>query len=192
LNKEFFRMKNRFLVLFLVSITFSQAQESTTVDQKASFKDFTYSQFDLAIPLRGNPDRGEIALDGSKNDSWFLFDGVSAKIGYGVHYNSWIGISLNTGIEWKAYTKFVAVPVFGTLRISPKISDETRITLLTGYGKGFALGRGNLQGNYKKIALGIESDEGYCLFLELSEYGIKLNNIDNVGSISFGLAFFLF
>jgi hypothetical protein len=179
-------MKFKLFVLFFVMFHFGFSQKEQSENK------ITYTQFEVTVPFRGNPNRGEITLNGSQNDSWFLIDGVSAKFGYGIHYNQWIGVSLNTGIDWKAYSKFVAVPVFGTLRISPKISDQTRITLLTGYGKGFALGRGNLHGNYKKMALGIENDEGYCLFLEVSEYEIKLNTIDNISSISVGLAFFLF
>ena len=64
-------------------------------------KESTYIQFDIAIPIKGNPDRGETDANGNKNSSWFLPDGLSSKLGYGLHYNKWIALGINFGIDWK-------------------------------------------------------------------------------------------
>jgi hypothetical protein len=61
-------------------------------------KKFTYIQFDVAIPIKGNPELEETVANGSKNSSWFLPDGLNTKIGYGVHYNKWIALGINSGM----------------------------------------------------------------------------------------------
>lgn len=83
-------------------------------------------------------------------------NGLGSKIGYGVHYRKWLTLGIHSGLDWKWDDKLVAVPVYLNLGLSPKVGPETRIMLQAGYGKGFALGRGNLNGEYKKIKLGIE------------------------------------
>lgn len=172
-------MKNIFFtltVLFFTLISFAQEKKRT------------YVQFDIAIPLEGNPNRGNENEYSGNKESWFLPDGFSAKLGYGFHHNNWIYLGLHTGIDWKGSEKLVAVPVFANLKLSPKIGDETRLYLQTGYGKSFALGRGNLSGDYKKISLGIEDSDGLSLFIELAQYGFTLNNIEKISILSIGIS----
>lgn len=131
---------------------------------------------------------GEQYTDGSKNEYWFLPDGIGTKFGYGVHYKKWLGVSLNSGIDWYASYKLVTVPAYMNFRLSPKIGDDTRITAQYGIGKSFALGRGNLQGTYQKFSLGLENSDGHILFIEFNGHGYKTaNNLDNVLSFSLGL-----
>lgn len=86
----------------------------------------------------------------------------------------------------------MVAPVFANIRISPKISDATRITLQAGLGKAIALGRGNLIGDYKKISLGIQTDDDLVLFIEVNHYTIPVNRRGDSGNISIGLALISF
>ena len=150
-----------------------------------------FTQFDLSIPIKGNPNRNNEYVNGveNTNKNWFVPDGLNAKFGFGIQKNRWIGLSVHSGIDWKATEKLVAVPIYANFRISPAISSESRITLQMGYGKGFALGRENLSGAYKKISLGIETDDDIIIFIEFANYDIKVNEFDSVGSISLGIAY---
>ncbi|TDD78910.1 hypothetical protein E0F89_02125 [Flavobacterium caseinilyticum] len=155
-------------------------------------KKFTYIQFDIAFSIKGNPDRGETDLNGNTNNLWFLPDGLSSKIGYGIHHNKWIGLGIHSGVDWRWTDKLVVVPVFANLKLSPKIGDETRITLQMGLGKAIALGRGDLIGDYKKISLGLQTADDVILFLEVNHYAIPINNQKDTGSVSLGVSLVTF
>jgi hypothetical protein len=45
-------------------------------------------QFDITIALTGNPNRDEVDPYTTKNNLFFLPEGIGSKFGYGVHYNS--------------------------------------------------------------------------------------------------------
>lgn len=152
----------------------------------------TYIQFDVAFPLKGNPDRDEIDPYTNEKGYWFLPDGISSKIGYGLHYRKWVSLGIHSGLEWKWTDKLVVAPVFANFRLSPKIGEETRITLQLGLGKTIALGRGNLIGDYKKISLGLQTSDDVLLFLEVSGYGIPIHDLNEAGSISLGLSLLTF
>ena len=212
LLKNRFKMKNKILFLFFVlfQLSFSQTKKDTLIavpkHLAASNKSFSekkfyespesesadggnYMQFDVTIPLRGNKTYGEIDANGNRSDYWFLPDGIGAKFGYGIHYNKWFGIAATSGIDWLGSDKLVAVPLYANFRLSPKVGEETRITLQYGFGKSFAIGRGDLMGTYKKFSLGLENTDGNCLFVEINNHGYKLrNNRDEVYSISIGIA----
>ncbi|SHN55206.1 hypothetical protein SAMN05444395_101768 [Flavobacterium fryxellicola] len=152
----------------------------------------TYIQFDVAIPLKGNPDRGEIDPNGNTNKSWFLPDGLSSTIGYGLHYNQWIALGIHSGIDWKWHDKLVIVPVFINLKLSPKIGANTRLALQLGSGKAIALGRGALSGDYKKLSLGVQTPDDLIIFVELNQFKIPFGNLKENGSISLGLSLITF
>ncbi|WP_264535316.1 hypothetical protein [Flavobacterium sp. N1736] len=169
-------------IIVLLTKSFVQAQN----------KKFTYIQFDVAVSIAGNPERNESEdYPGQKNNAFFVPDGLGSKIGYGVQYKKSITLGIHSGIDWKWDEKFVAVPVYLNLGLSPKIGEESRIILQAGYGKGFALGRGNLSGEYKKIRLGIGSDD-FTLFAEIAQYEIPLHKEKNIGNISFGVSLISF
>ncbi len=155
-------------------------------------KKFTYTQFDVTVALTGNPNRDEVDPYTNKKQSFFIPDGIGSKFGYGVHYNKWIAIGLHSGLNWEWSSKLVVAPVFANFRLSPKISDETRITLQAGLGKAIALGRGNLIGDYKKISLGIQTDDDLVLFVEVNHYAIPVNRRGDSGNVSIGLALISF
>lgn len=175
-------MKHSLILFFFILSTsvFSQEEDKPTL-----FGDFT--QFEISVPLQGNKNYGEVFPDGSTNTSWFVPDGVNANFGYGVHFNKWIGVSANTGIGMKVSEKLFMAPVFSNIRIMPKIGSESRIGIDVGLGKTFAIGRGNLTGDFKRIKLNFESDDKQ-LFIEVVSYGIAFNDKGKMGSISIGIA----
>lgn len=183
--------------LFIVLLSyFGYSQNALWIENSneiPSNKNITYTQFDLAIPFKGNTNRGANYSDGSTDNNWFIPDGIGAKFGYGIHHNKWIGVSLNSGLDFYASYKLVTTPVFTNFRISPKVGNETRITAQYGIGKSFAIGRGNLQGKYQKASIGIENGDGICLFIEGNFHGYAIgNSIDNVYSINLGICLFNF
>lgn len=154
----------------------------------AQDKKFTYIQFDISASLTGNNERSESQYyPDQKNNDWFVPDGLGSKIGYGIHYKKWITLGIHSGIDWKWDDKLVAVPVYLNFGLSPKVGENTRITAQAGYGKGFALGRGNLNGDYRKLRLGIGSDD-FIIFIETAQYDIRLNNQKSINSINLGVS----
>jgi hypothetical protein len=57
-------------------------------------------------------------------------------------------IRIHGGLNWDWSNKLVVVPIYANFRLSPKIGEETRITLNLDLEK-IALGRGNLTGTIK-------------------------------------------
>ena len=155
-------------------------------------KKFTYTQFDITVSIKGNPDRDVEDQYTHKKGSWFLPDGLGAKFGYGIHYKKWIGLGIHSGINWEWTDKLAVVPVFANFRLSPLLGDDTRITLQLGLGKAIALGRGDLTGDYKKISLGIQTSDDIILFVELNNYSFPINNQRDSGNISLGLSLITF
>ncbi|MFD2940935.1 hypothetical protein [Flavobacterium notoginsengisoli] len=149
---------------------------------------FTYLQFDFAVSITGNPNRDNYYYEpeSTSTNAFFVPNGLGSQVGYGVHYKKWLTLGVHSGMDWKWDNKLVAVPVFLNLGFSPKVGPETRIMLQAGYGKGFALGRGNLNGEYKKLKLGIGSDD-FIIFAEISDYAFPLHDEKSIGAISFGI-----
>ncbi len=189
-------MKTKFILFFLFIFQFGFTQNEILVNNSSDIpieKKVTYTQFDIVIPFKGNKNRGESYPDGTTNTNWFLPDGIGAKFGYGIHYNKWVGISLNSSLDFYASYKLVTAPIYTNFRISPKIGKNTRITLQYGIGKSLAIGRGDLQGTYQKGSIGIENGDGICLFIEGNNHGFIIgNSIDKVYSINIGISLFNF
>jgi hypothetical protein len=78
------------LALFLFSVFSSFSQN----------KKFTYTQFDVTVSMKGNPDRDEENPYTYEKGTWFLPDGLGSKFGYGIHYKKWIGLGIHSGINW--------------------------------------------------------------------------------------------
>ena len=183
-------MKNKFLFLSLFVFNLLAAQVETTINDSDDIrenKSFTFTQFEVSMPIQGNKNRGEVYPNGSTNSSWFLPDGVNANFGYGFHFNNWIGISANTGIGTKLSEKLIVTPVFANFRLMPKIGNETRLGIDIGLGHAFAIGRGDLYGTFKRMKLNLEND-GIQFFIEALSYGFGIHKTQNVGSISIGVS----
>lgn len=188
-------MKNNlvFLLSFLfVANAFSQTVFTTTKSDTKTKPKHTYIQYDITLALTGNPDAGTINEYTKDKESWFIPNGLGTKFGYGMHHKKWIALGIHSGLNWDWSNKLVVTPVFANFRLSPKISDETRITLQLGLGKAIALGRGNLIGDYKKISLGIQNDDNILFFIELNHYALPINNQRNSGNVSLGLSLISF
>lgn len=187
-----------FFVFFSIT-TFSQTQKDTITDKKSHLESYKeqekskplsengqFIMFDISVPLRGNETYGEIDQNGNRSDYWFLPDGIGAKLGYGIHFSEWIGLSVNTGFDVVAQQKLFSVPVYASIVLTPSVSSESSILLQYGFGKSFAIGRGNLSGFYNKFRIGFGDDE-ILFFADLSLNGFDVRNIQNTGSISLGI-----
>lgn len=198
-------MKNifSFLCAFFYINTFSQTQKDTITDKKSHLESYLEQEkskplsengsffiFDISIPFRGNETYGEIDEYGNRSDYWFLPDGIGAKFGYGIHFSEWIGLSLNTGFDVVAQQKLFSVPVYASIVLTPTINDDVSLLFQYGFGKSFAIGRGNLSGYYNKFRIGL-GDE-IIIFADVSLNGFAVRNIENTGSISLGLTIPLF
>ncbi len=149
----------------------------------AQFQQGAYTQYSLSTPMRAN-------LNSDNEDEyWFTPNGLSFKFGEGLHFNRKIAVGLNSGIDWIASKKLVVVPAFANLKFSLKLDPETFFYIETDYGKSIIIGRGNLHGDYKKIGLGIEGIERPAVFIELTQYGFKLDSEEKVATISLGISF---
>lgn len=147
-----------------------------------------YYQAEIATPLIINSTYGQVNSLGNRSDYRFIPDGLSFKFGIGVHQKKWASVGIHSGIDWLGSNKLVVVPVFANFKLSPKISEDSRIYLQLGYGKTIGLGRGSLIGDYRKISLGAENDEGFSIFIQVANFGIPFNNLDSVSSLSIGVA----
>lgn len=177
------------IIVFFIS-NFVFAQVEITINDSEDIKPkkyFTFSQFDLSIPLQGNKNRGEVFPDGSTNNSWFVPDGINVNFGYGIHLYKWVGITANTGIGTKISEKLVVVPTFLNLRLMPKVYEDVHLGVEYGFGKSFALGRGNLNGDFRRFKICYENDE-FQLFIEAVGYGFELHGPNSMGSISVGIS----
>lgn len=86
---------------------------------------------------------------------------------------------IKNGSHWEATDNLVVTPVFANFRFSPKLGEETRLTLQVGYG----IAIGNLAEGLKKLSLGLENSDGIQLFIELSQYSLPLHNQKDFGHI---------
>ena len=172
-------------ILLLVSLFVSISMHSQQKNNR-------FTQFDISAPLKGNSTYGEIDSNGVRSDYWFLPDGLSLKYGVGIHREKWVSLGVQTGIDWVATQKLVVVPVFANFKLSPKVSEDVRVYVQASYGKSFGIGRGSLIGDYRKISIGVEDNEGVSLFIQVSDFGIPFININSVTSLSVGLSVFTF
>ncbi|RZJ58993.1 MAG: hypothetical protein EOO45_26155 [Flavobacterium sp.] len=189
-------MKIRFLFLLLVFCTCCFAQDTVYVTINDSIENskekHLFSLASLSLPVRANPNSGSTnEYNNQNNNSWYIPDGINAHAGYGIHYNKWIGISANAGIDWKISDKLIAVPVYALLTLNPTVDNNVSILIQGGLGQAFAIGRGDLSGTYKKARLGIMNDGEFSFFVDISTYGFDLKS-EPMGSISIGVAMFNF
>ncbi|WP_396143777.1 hypothetical protein [Flavobacterium sp.] len=187
-----------FLFTFLSITTFSQTKKDTLTDKKSHLESYLEQEkskplsengqffiFDISVPFRGNETYGEIDENGNRSDYWFLPDGIGAKFGYGIHFSEWIGLSLNTGFDVVAQQKLFSVPIYASIVLTPRINDDVSLLFQYGFGKSFAIGRGNLSGYYNKFRIGLGGD--IIIFADVSVNGFGVRDIEDTGSISLGL-----
>ena len=185
---------NFFSVFFLIiSITINAQEDGTTyitINQEKEKRPVSpvFSQLEINTSLIGNTEEDDPYTSYDESRPWFIPNGIGVKYGVGVHKNRWVSLSMHSGIDWKANERLIAIPIYGNLRLSPKIGPDTRLVLQTGLGRGYAIGRGNMQGRYEKYTLGLESDENNLgLFVEVSGYsfGLHRNEVTALFNIGF-------
>lgn len=188
------QMKLKLFLLFLLAFQLGFAQDEE-VKPRRYIEDPKpiYTKFELSAPLRVNQYAGEIDPYTGEKEPWFLLDGITARAGIGTHLDKWIGVGMNIGIDWKANRCLVVAPVFGTFRLSPRISEELRITSEIGYGRALSITGDKLSGNFKKISFGLEIEEsGIGLYIELCQYGFSKISPEKIGSFVIGLNYIVF
>lgn len=170
-----------------VFITIKKDSSSTKKTSKIDWEEILFTQADVSVPLVLNSHRGENNTDDTLDKDWFLPNGIGAKLGIGLEAFEVIGISLNTGIDWKINPKMVVVPVFGNARLNVGLPNDHQIVLQAGYGKGIALGRGSLIGKYFRYNVGYGEIDSTNFFVELSGYDFTSFPQRNFGSLSLGI-----
>lgn len=181
-----------FLLLLATNFCYSQV-EKTIGSGTSQRKKLTFAQFDISLAFQPNEQFDQPTLNGERRQSRFVPVGIASNIGYGIHYKQWIGLSANAGLIFIGNEKLVAVPAYLNIRLSPKISEDSRITLQYGLGQSFAIGRGNLNGTYQKISVGYENNDGNLIFVAIEGHGYGTVNINShVGTLSLGLALISF
>lgn len=170
-----------------VFITSSEPREKNKEKEGRGFMPFTQLSINMAV--RGNPEGGD--GDGELELSDFVIpDGLEGHFGYGYLYNSWLGLSANTGIDTSISDKIVAVPIYAMLTLTVNAFDDSSIIVQAGLGHSFAIGRGDLSGTYQKYRLGLVVGEFRIIHLDVSLYGYNPNesSTNQVGSFSIGIS----
>ncbi|GGB69165.1 hypothetical protein GCM10007424_06410 [Flavobacterium suaedae] len=170
-----------------VFITSSEPREKKKEKEGRGFIPFT--QLAINMSVRGNPEGND--GDGELELSDFIIpDGLEGHFGYGYLYNSWLGLSANTGVDTSSSDKLVAVPVYAMLTFTVDAFDDSSIIAQAGLGHSFAIGRGNLSGTYQKYRLGLVVGEFLAINLDVSLYGFNPDkeNINQVGNFSIGIS----
>lgn len=182
------------MFLSLIGSNFCYSQVEKTIGSGTLHrKKLTFAQFDISLAFQPNEQFDQPTLNGEPRQSRFVPVGIASSIGYGIHYKQWLGLSANSGLIFIGNEKLVAVPAYLNLRLSPKISEDSRITLQYGLGQSFAIGRGSLNGTYQKISLGYENNDGNLIFLALENhgYGTVIKN-SHIATLSLGLSLISF
>ena len=175
-------------ILFFCCLGYSQETPKGT---NIKIKKHSYTKLDFSVPIKANQYAGEIDPYTGENQYWFLPDGISARFGYGMKPVDWLGVGANFGIDWKGSKCLVVAPVFGTLKICPKIGRDLRVFTEAGLGRALAHGKNDLAGYFKKISIGIEEPKsgGIGLYIELCQYGFSKITDEKIGSFSVGLSY---
>lgn len=175
-------------ILFFCCLGYSQ---ETPKEKDIKEHRHSYAKLDFSVPIKANQYAGEIDPYTGEREYWFLPDGISARFGYGIKPIDWIAIGANIGIDWKGSKCLVVAPVFGSLKICPKVAKDLNLFVEAGLGRALAVGRDDLAGYFKKISIGIEESGsgGIGLYIELCQYGFSKNTDEKIGSFSVGLTY---
>jgi hypothetical protein len=177
--------KNNLLLLLLLC-SFSLIAQVPEFMPKPETR-ITYLFYGVSIPLRSHFDP-----DAAVNNNRWMPDGLQTKFGFGLNYKRLLAAGVHVSTEWRISESLVAVPVFLNFRIAPEITDDLRIYIQPGYGAAFAIGRGSLSGDYKKISVGIEQDDALSVFAEWSQYGFSIDKTGHITALSLGIAVTVF
>lgn len=185
-----------FLLALFVLQANGQNKNNTTVfitkpdtGERTFSSKYLFRQAAISFPIRRNPYRND-RTDDNRTQIYdvFLPDGISAHFGYGLHNKHWIGLCVNTGIDFVGQQKLVTIPLYGSLLLNPQIWDEHSILFQYGLGHTFAIGRGSLSGTYQKYRLGIVFKNELSLYIEINRYGFPIKDYKEAGNFSIGFS----
>lgn len=180
---------NLLLIFFILSVK-SMAQGNTVyvvdISEETNKQGYTFSQLSIGLAFNANPDRGD-SNTVTDNDSWLIPDGLSVHGGYGIHLKQWLGISANTGLDWRIKQKLVSAPVYGSIIVNPHFNKDTSVFMQAGLGHAFALGRGSLNGTYQKYRAGILFNDT-LIYADASLFGYPLKGVGETGSFTIGIS----
>lgn len=180
--------KNRLLLTWLITTTVTcVAQDTIELPKKSN----SFFQFELGWAEENINDPVFYDYNESK-DPWFLEQGLLINIGYGFHYNQWVGFGLFSGFDWRATTKMVSVPLHGSVFLNPKISNNISIYAQASYGRIFLIDDKIITGVYRKGKLGVIVFENGLISLEYGNYKLMNETKTEIDFISFCLAYMAF
>ena len=176
------------ILLSLLLLFFKGFSQSNSEVDNSNLKNkrITYAQIEFSIPFVFDPENSA-----NSNIGGLLPAGANLMIGYGYHHNKWIAIGLHTGINTRIDEKLVAMPAFANFRISPQITEKYILHFQGSYGMAFALGRGDLSGDYRRINFGFGKTSKIVhstIFLEYSEMGFPIHDREKLRSFCLGAA----
>ena len=173
------KLKNRLLLAAALFISIlANAQDTVFIiaeedpDEKESLfeKEYVFSQIGLSFLFT----KGDVS-------------GFGVNAGIGLHHNKWIGVSINSDVDWLGTQKLFTIPVYGSIMFNPQI-DDTTIYGEVGLGQAFAIGRGDLSGFYQKYKIGLLLHNEICIFAQASVYGFRHHEFKQMGCVGLGMS----
>lgn len=146
-----------------------------------------YFKLEFTVPFVGNPDWDEVEPDSDESQPWFLPAGLCVKAGAGFKLGKYVSVGAVSGLDSRLDHSLIVAPVFGDFTFTPKIDAQLQFYANFGYGKAFALGRGERSGYYRRIGIGVGDWNGRG-FIEASQYGFQIHGLRQVTNISIGIA----
>ncbi|WP_298156495.1 hypothetical protein [Flavobacterium sp.] len=155
-----------------------------------------YFEVELAAPLKQNEAFGD-----DDDENFLRASGAYLRAGFGRRVTDWMLLGLHTGIEWKSDPGLVSAPVFGNVKVAPRVSqdDELRPFASFGYGKVFVLNQNRFSGDFLRGNLGLDvavldDEEGhqkgmFSVFIEISYYHFKPVDFESLSTFNIGLGY---
>lgn len=118
-------------------------------------------------------------------EPWFLEKGVLINFGYGFQHEKWVGVGVFTGLDWRATTKMVSVPLNGSVFLNPKISDDVSIFAQASLGKIFLIDDKIISGLYMKGKMGVVLLDNLLITIEYGNYELSNETHTEIDFVSF-------
>lgn len=186
-------LKQLFCTALFITISFaSNAQEPLELKPRKK----NYFEVEIAVPIKQNE-----AFNEDEEETFFRAGGAYLRAGFGRRVVDWMSLGLHSGIEWKSDPGLVSAPVFGNVKIAPRLAqdDDYRPFVSFGYGKVYVLNKDRFSGNFLRGNLGLdiavldedeEKEQGmFSIFIEISYYHFKPEDFDNLSTFNLGFAY---
>lgn len=187
-----------FITFFSSALCFGQKDDDTTVfitstEELKSKKDkynegHFFTQYALSMAFVGNPNSGEYNEVTQDNEPIIMMGGLGGYASIGAHYHKWIGVAVNTGLEWRESHDLTSAPVYGTVISYLHFNEDSGIYLEGGYGAVFGINKSKVWGDYQKYKLGVIIQDHVSIFLDYSIQDYPSQEFNNIQSISLGVS----